>query len=177
MWEPQHTLPGSIPSAGGPAPGTDPRTNSSRSSSSDGQVIRPDSFDLSLQEAKRRVQQDSTKVLTETPKTSDLLGPFSAGCVIANRMIGTVSCHLISRQEIKLNTYSGTGIFDGPTTILQQNHNVGGTLMLWAAGFIASVAGVLLYAEYGLTIPRHECPHLSNEPVFVARRQVITNAL
>jgi amino acid transporter len=48
----------------------------------------------------------------------------------------------------------GTGIFDGATTILREDQNVGWTLVLWAVGAVASFAGALMYIEYGLTIPR-----------------------
>ncbi|KAL1624168.1 hypothetical protein SLS54_004097 [Diplodia seriata] len=63
------------------------------------------------------------------------LGWFSVASIIANRMIGT-------------------GIFVTPTTILQRDHNIGASLMLWLAGCVASLAGSLVYVEYGLTIPR-----------------------
>ncbi|KAH8810834.1 amino acid permease-domain-containing protein [Xylogone sp. PMI_703] len=84
---------------------------------------------------------------TEAPKSSDLLGWFSVSCLIVNRMIGT-------------------GIFDGPTTVLQQDHNIGLSLILWALGCLASAAGALMYAEYGLTLPQHT---LGDDEVFVAR--------
>lgn len=48
----------------------------------------------------------------------------------------------------------GTGIFESPTTIIRQGHNVGASLIFWAVGCIASMAGTLMYVEYGLTIPR-----------------------
>jgi hypothetical protein len=143
----------------------------SRSPSEDSADISPS--DQHLLEAKERVQHDSKKVLTEVPKS--LLGSFSVACFIANRMIGMTDSHGLARTNKLIIHDVGTGIFDGPTSILQQDHNVGWSLILWALGCIASIAGVLMYVEYGLTIPRHKLDDAEpgDEEVFVARRQVI----
>ncbi|KAM3072668.1 hypothetical protein ACMFMF_007003 [Clarireedia jacksonii] len=75
------------------------------------------------------------KEYTKSPKDKDLLNRFQVFSIIANRMMGT-------------------GIFETPTIIIQQDRNVGGSLFLWVIGCIASMAGTLMYVEYGLTIPR-----------------------
>jgi hypothetical protein len=90
-------------------------------------------------------------------------------------MIGMTDSHGLARTNKLIIHDIGTGIFDGPTSILQQDHNVGWSLILWALGCIASIAGVLMYVEYGLTIPRHKLDDAEPDDaeVFVARRQVI----
>lgn len=78
---------------------------------------------------------NSSKEFTKSPEDKDLLSRFQVACIIINRMMGT-------------------GIFESPTTIIQQDRNIGASLILWTLGFIASMAGTLMYVEYGLTIPR-----------------------
>ncbi len=60
--------------------------------------------DQRLLEAKERVQRDSKKVLTETPKLADLLGSFSVACIIANKMIGMNNSQGLGRTN-KLTTH------------------------------------------------------------------------
>ncbi|TEY36169.1 hypothetical protein BOTCAL_0563g00050 [Botryotinia calthae] len=79
---------------------------------------------------------DSSKEFTKSAEDKDLLNRFQVACIIINRMMGT-------------------GIFESPTTIIQQDRNIGASLILWTLGFIASMAGTLMYVEYGLTIPYH----------------------
>jgi hypothetical protein len=88
-------------------------------------------------------------------------------------MIGMTDSYSLARTNKLIIHNTGTGIFDGPTSILQQDHNVGWSLVLWALGCVASTAGVLMYVEYGLTIPRHKLNEADEEDVFVARRQVV----
>jgi amino acid transporter len=53
-----------------------------------------------------------------------------------------------------LTSSSGTGIFDNPSTIMLDTRSVGITLIFWLLGSIATLAGTLVFIEYGLTIPR-----------------------
>lgn len=57
-----------------------------------------------------------------------------------------------------------------PTTIIRENHNIAGSFILWALGFVSSIAGTLLYVEYGLTVPRWFRNEESQEQVFFGRR-------
>ncbi|KAJ8059581.1 hypothetical protein OCU04_011236 [Sclerotinia nivalis] len=77
------------------------------------------------------------KEFTKSPEDKDFLSRFQVACIIINRMMGT-------------------GIFESPTIIIQQDRNAGASLILWVLGFIASMAGTLMYVEYGLTIPRRK---------------------
>jgi len=72
----------------------------------------------------------------------------------------------------------GTGIFDSPTAIILQTENVGWSLMLWVVGFITTMAGTLMYIEYGLTIPRrhsHAAPrrYAFSENVFLTPKLIL----
>ncbi|KAH0043071.1 hypothetical protein KCU78_g665, partial [Aureobasidium melanogenum] len=77
------------------------------------------------------------------------LTTISVACIIANRMIGT-------------------GVFDAPTSVLRDDHNIASSLMLWLAGCFATLAGTLIYIEYGTTIPRYKFDHVAR-PRFVPR--------
>lgn len=50
---------------------------------------------------------------------------------------------------------AGTGIFVTPTTVIQHTRSVGLTILFWLFGAIASLAGILVYIEFGLTTPRY----------------------
>ncbi|OAP58286.1 hypothetical protein AYL99_07376 [Fonsecaea erecta] len=76
-------------------------------------------------------QQPNSVVTTRPPS----LGYTSIACIIVNRMVGT-------------------GIFRTPTTVAHGTHSVGYSLVFWAAGAIVAVAGVLVFAEFGMTVPR-----------------------
>ncbi|KAI9642690.1 hypothetical protein NHQ30_008421 [Ciborinia camelliae] len=92
-----------------------------------------------------------SKEFTKSPEDKDLLSRFQVACIIVNRMMGT-------------------GIFESPTTIIQQDRNIGASLILWSLGFIASMAGTLMYVEYGLTIPRRK---MAGEVQAVPRRYTL----
>lgn len=49
----------------------------------------------------------------------------------------------------------GTGIFLTPTKVIQYTNSVGIALLLWLAGAVAAMAGILVYMEFGLTTPRY----------------------
>lgn len=65
------------------------------------------------------------------------LGVFSTGCLIVNRMIGT-------------------GIFETPGTVWMSTETVAGSLFMWFLGGLISYAGLLVYLELGLTVPRYK---------------------
>jgi amino acid transporter len=78
-------------------------------------------------------RHDPKKILTTRPIP---LGYLSVACIIANRMIGT-------------------GIFRTPSTVMLGTSSVGVSLIFWVIGAIVSLAGILVYTEFGLTIPRY----------------------
>ncbi|KAH8585638.1 amino acid permease-domain-containing protein [Bisporella sp. PMI_857] len=91
--------------------------------------------DLEMLRVGELTRSNSSAGISKLPKEEDLLKPYQVFAVIANRMIGT-------------------GIFNAPTAIILQTENVGWSMILWVVGFIATMAGTLMYIEYGLTIPR-----------------------
>lgn len=48
----------------------------------------------------------------------------------------------------------GVGIFNSPGVVFSNTQSVGLSLILWAIGAIMALAGVVVYNELGLTIPR-----------------------
>jgi len=48
----------------------------------------------------------------------------------------------------------GTGIFNSPSVIFTNTQSVGISLLLFGLGGITSLAGVMNYIEFGLTVPR-----------------------
>ncbi|KAG9705755.1 hypothetical protein KCU86_g3754, partial [Aureobasidium melanogenum] len=103
-----------------------------------------------IREAYAQAENQGDQVI-ENPIASpqNRLNTISVACIIANRMIGT-------------------GVFDAPTSVLRDDRNIGSSLMLWLAGCFATLAGTLIYIEYGTTIPRYNFDHVAR-PRFVPR--------
>lgn len=53
-----------------------------------------------------------------------------------------------------IDTCAGTGIFNSASIVFTNTQSIGLSLLLWAFGAILALAGVIVYIEYGLTIPR-----------------------
>ncbi|PGH13061.1 hypothetical protein AJ79_03898 [Helicocarpus griseus UAMH5409] len=96
-----------------------------RISDSDSDRFRPDEFD----------NNDPNAIVTNAPEESFRLGRFDVGCLVINRMIGT-------------------GIFSSVGLVVQGTRSIGVSLLFWFFGVIYCLAGVHLYIEYGLSIPR-----------------------
>ncbi|KUJ21641.1 uncharacterized protein LY89DRAFT_608035 [Mollisia scopiformis] len=63
------------------------------------------------------------------------MGYYSTVCLIFNRMIGT-------------------GIFNSGQIVFANTQSIGISLILWVLGAVLALAGVIVYVELGLTIPR-----------------------
>ncbi len=48
----------------------------------------------------------------------------------------------------------GTGIFNSASVVFTNTQSIGASLLLWVYGAIFALAGVAIYVELGLTIPR-----------------------
>jgi hypothetical protein len=48
----------------------------------------------------------------------------------------------------------GTGIFNSASVVFANTQSIGASLLLWVYGAIFALAGVAIYVELGLTIPR-----------------------
>ena len=68
------------------------------------------------------------------PSPRQKIGHFTVACLILNRTIGS-------------------GIFITPRTILLATNSVGISIILWALGAVVSTCGLLVWLEFGLTIP------------------------
>ncbi|KAK0752576.1 amino acid permease-domain-containing protein [Schizothecium vesticola] len=79
---------------------------------------------------------DRDAIVTEAPKERFRLGFFSTACLLINRMIGT-------------------GIFNSPGTVIRGTNSTGGAMLLWFAGTLYGLAGIHVYIEYGLNVPRY----------------------
>jgi hypothetical protein len=79
---------------------------------------------------------DPEAIITHAPKQPFRLGYFSTACLIINRVIGT-------------------GIFNSPGTVIRGTNSVGAAMLLWFAGTLYGLAGIHVYVEYGLNVPRY----------------------
>ncbi|EEH04696.1 high affinity methionine permease [Histoplasma capsulatum G186AR] len=75
-------------------------------------------------------------IIANAPQEPFRLGPLDVGCLVINRMIGT-------------------GIFSSVGLVVQGTRSIGVSLLFWFFGLLYCLAGVHLYIEYGLSIPRH----------------------
>lgn len=95
---------------------------------------------------------DSRTIRTSAPKFK--IGYGTVMGLIANRMIG---------MFLKLTSYlqapaklAGSGIFVNAGLILKLTNSTGVTLLLWLAGVAYAIAGITVYIEYGLSVPRRK---------------------
>ena len=85
-------------------------------------------------EAEAAAAGDS-KLVVRVPPDSQKLGAFTVVCLILNRTIGS-------------------GIYVTPALVLRSTNSVGISLFLWVIGAIFGLCGVLVWLEYGLSIPK-----------------------
>lgn len=57
-------------------------------------------------------------------------------------------------MSLLLSVILGTGIFKTPTVVMQGTSSVGISMIFWVLGAVVAVAGVLVFSEFGLTVPR-----------------------
>lgn len=74
-------------------------------------------------------------IVFDAPSEGFRLGYIDVACLVLNRMIGS-------------------GIFLSPRSVLLGTKSVGASLLFWAAGAIYALAGMHVYLEYGLNVPR-----------------------
>ncbi|OJD37432.1 high-affinity methionine permease [Diplodia corticola] len=79
---------------------------------------------------------DPERIANKFSKGPQRLGFWSIVCIIINRMMGS-------------------GIFKTPTTLLKGTQSVGVSLMFWFCGALATIAGAMVFIEFGLTTPRY----------------------
>lgn len=74
-------------------------------------------------------------IVFDAPGEGFRLGYIDVACLVLNRMIGS-------------------GIFLSPQHVLLGTKSVGASLLFWAAGAVYALAGMHVYMEYGLNVPR-----------------------
>jgi hypothetical protein len=55
---------------------------------------------------------------------------------------------------LPLNRTIGSGIFVTPALILRGTGSVGASLLLWTLGAVTATSGLLVWLEFGLSVPR-----------------------
>lgn len=61
---------------------------------------------------------------------------------------------VLSSSLLMLNKMIGTGIFSVPSSVYALTGSIGGSIFLWLLGGIAAYAGLNVYLEFGLKIPK-----------------------
>lgn len=77
----------------------------------------------------------SDEIVTEAPAPRFRLTTLDVVCLVLNRMIGS-------------------GIFMTPHKVMAQTKSTGVSLLFWFAGVLYALAGMHIYIEYGLNVPR-----------------------
>ncbi|KAF8462024.1 amino acid permease-domain-containing protein [Kalaharituber pfeilii] len=94
------------------------------------------SFDSTTLARIQRVSANRDIFVQTIPSTPAKLGIFSTGCLIINRVIGT-------------------GIFEAQRAVWIGTESVAGAMMMWIIGGIVAMAGMMVYLELGLSVPRY----------------------
>jgi amino acid transporter len=90
---------------------------------------------------------NAEKTISEpSPTSRQKIGYFTIACLILNRMVGS-------------------GIFVTPRLVLLGTGSVGISLILWVLGGVISFCGLVVWNEFGLTIPQRVVPSGSRRPV------------
>lgn len=77
----------------------------------------------------------SDEIVTDAPAPRFRLTTLDVVCLVLNRMIGS-------------------GIFMTPHKVMAQINSTGASLLFWFAGVLYALAGMHIYIEYGLNVPR-----------------------
>lgn len=110
-----------------PAPPQSRRSDDSNDSNDDD---TPDPIAAGLNES-----PVSDEIVTEAPAPRFRLTTLDVVCLVLNRMIGS-------------------GIFMTPHKVMAQTKSTGVALLFWFAGVLYALAGMHIYIEYGLNVPR-----------------------
>lgn len=77
--------------------------------------------------------------------------------------MGNVHIRIESLSLLTCHVNQGSGIFVSPKIVLRATGSVGASLFLWTLGAIAAVAGLLVWLELGMSIPKFQPPESPNE--------------
>ncbi|KAL8816447.1 MAG: hypothetical protein Q9223_004542, partial [Gallowayella weberi] len=93
-------------------------------------------------------EASGNRVLVLNPSDSQKLGPFTVICTILNRTIGS-------------------GIFVTPALVLKSTASVGASLLLWSFGTVIGMSALLVWLEFGLSIPKFELPNRDDSDTII----------
>ncbi|KAI5365999.1 putative amino acid/polyamine transporter I [Septoria linicola] len=81
------------------------------------------------------------------------LSTLDVASLIANKMIGARKYVGDAMRQSLIMVVSGTGIFTGPSTVLQLTLNKNVAIGLWTLGLIYTLLSMMLYIEYARKLP------------------------
>lgn len=114
-------------------------------------------------DAQRRAEEAQKHALiVHDPTDTQKIGWFTIICTLLNRMIGELNPTDNPYQIANVPTCLGSGIFVSPAIVLRGTGSVGASLCLWALGAVAGIAGLLVWLELGLSIPKFQPPDAVN---------------
>lgn len=115
-----------------------------------------------VDQAKDEVGADKsgTRLLVLNASQKQKLGFWTVVCTVINRAIGTRLYFPDLLWELQLNKWKlGTGVFVTPAILLKATGSPGASLLLWSLGAITSICSLLVWLEFGLSIPKFELPN------------------
>lgn len=115
-----------------------------------------------VDQAKDEVGADKsgTRLLVLNASQKQKLGFWAVVCTVINRAIGTRLYFPDLLWELQLNKWKlGTGVFVTPAILLKATGSPGASLLLWSLGAITSICSLLVWLEFGLSIPKFELPN------------------
>lgn len=95
------------------------------------------------------VDSKKSDIETQVVSIDSKLESYDDDNLHADEKLGVVSASLLM-----LNKMIGTGIFSVPSSVYALTGSVGGSMFLWMLGGIAAYAGLNVYLEFGLKIPK-----------------------
>ena len=101
--------------------------------------------------------KSGTRVLVLNASQKQKLGFWIVVCTVINRAIGTRLCFPDPLSKLQLNKWKlGTGVFVTSAILLKATGSPGASLLLWTLGAITSICSLLVWLEFGLSIPKFE---------------------
>lgn len=94
------------------------------------------SFDGELRKKIEDARRNPDTLIQDYAPSSLKLGMFSTGCLVITQIIGS-------------------GIFETPKAVWLGTRSVSGAIFMWLLGSLITFAGLSVYLELGLTIPRY----------------------
>ena len=107
--------------------------------------------------------RSGTRLLVLNASQNQRFGFWTVFCALVNRAIGT----RLFPDELwlsQLNKWKlGTGVFITPAILLKALGSPGASLLLWSLGAITRMCSLLVWLEFGLSIPKFELPNRKDD--------------